>query len=184
MPTTLFAGYLFTFVFLSILIFSFCTVVENGTHLLTSFVDRDPFLKSLISCLDLASAGNTNHRFPRSPAESPSSISFRHRHRPFLHVTRIGTLDNNFFSDDDDDARSLFGPIRIFSSSSHSISKLGFNRTYGTKVSEIMHSSLTFKVKKFTISDDRARGRDGDRESNEGEEKGGDEEMEDRAVDL
>ncbi|KAM0994662.1 hypothetical protein ACFX2A_010293 [Malus domestica] len=40
----------------SLLIFSLRTVVENGTHLLTYFVDRDPSLKSLISCLDLSGA--------------------------------------------------------------------------------------------------------------------------------
>ncbi|XP_008369676.2 uncharacterized protein [Malus domestica] len=187
--TTSFAANLFTFVFLSLLIFSFRTVVENGTHLLTSFVDRDPSLKSLLSRLDLAGAGNTNHRSPRSPAESPSPITLRRRHRPVLHLTRVGTLDDDFFSGDDDDARSLFGPNRIapiliFSSSSHSTSKLGFNGTYGTRVSEIVRSSLTFKAEKFTISNDRSRGRDGDGESNEGEEKGGDEEMDDRAVDL
>ncbi|KAM1195227.1 hypothetical protein ACFX13_022265 [Malus domestica] len=186
---TSFAGNLFTFVFPFLLIFSFRTVVKNRTHLLTSFVDRDPSIKSLISCLDLASAGNTNHRFSRSPAKSPSPISLCLRHRPFLHLTRVGTLDDDFFSSDDDDARSLFGPnqitpIIIFSSSSHSTSKLGFNGTYGTRVSEIVHSSLTFKAEKFTISDDRARGRDGDRESNEEEEKCGDEEMDDQAVDL
>ncbi|KAM1005908.1 hypothetical protein ACFX15_002660 [Malus domestica] len=47
-----------------------------------------------------------------------------------------------------------------------------------------MRSSLTFKAEKFTISDDRASGRDGDGESNEGEEKCGDEEMDDRAINL
>ncbi|XP_068304173.1 uncharacterized protein [Pyrus communis] len=186
---TSFAGNLFTFVLLSLLIFSFRTVVKKGTHLLTSFVDHDPYLKSLISYLDLVGASNTNHRFPRSPAKSPSSISLRRRHRPFLHLTRVGTLDDDFFSGDDEDARSLFvpnriAPILIFSSSSPSTSKLGFNGTYGTRVSEIVHSSLTFKAEKFTISDDRARGRDGDGESNEREEKGGDEEMDDWVVDL
>ncbi|KAB2629354.1 hypothetical protein D8674_034149 [Pyrus ussuriensis x Pyrus communis] len=165
--TTSFAGNLFTFVFLSFLVFYFRTVVENGTHLLTSFVYRDPSLKSLISCLDLAGADNTNHHSPRSPTKSPSPISLRRRHRPFLHLTYIKTLDDDFLSGDDDDARSFFGPNRIapiliFSSSSHSTSKLGFNGTYGTRVSEIVRSSLT----------------------NEGEEKGGDEEMDDRAVDL
>ncbi|KAM1002283.1 hypothetical protein EV1_002646 [Malus domestica] len=94
----------------SFLIFSFCTVFENGTHLLTSFVDRDPSLKSLLFCLNLAGVGNTNHRFPRSLAESPSPIFLRCRHHPFLHLTRVGTLDDDFFSGDDDDARSLFGP--------------------------------------------------------------------------
>ncbi|KAB2625284.1 hypothetical protein D8674_016944 [Pyrus ussuriensis x Pyrus communis] len=142
-----FAGNLFTFVLLSLLIFSFCTVVENGTHLLTSFIDRNLSLKSHIFCLDLAGVGNTNHRSPGSAAESPSLISLRNRHRPFLHLTRVRTLDDDFFSGDDDDS-----PILIFSSSSHSTSKLG--------------------------------GRDGNGESNEGEEKGVDEEMDDRAVDL
>ncbi|KAM1543262.1 hypothetical protein PS1_012968 [Malus domestica] len=75
---TSFAGNIFTFVFLSLLIFSFRMVVENGTHLLTSFVDRDPSLKSLISCLDLAGASNTNHCFPRSSVESSSPISLCH----------------------------------------------------------------------------------------------------------
>ncbi|CAN6722477.1 unnamed protein product [Malus baccata var. baccata] len=167
------------------------TVVENGTHLFTSFVDRDPSLKSLIFCLDLVGAGNTNHHSHISPAESHSPISLCRRHRPFLHLTRVGTLDDDFFSGDDDDTRSLFGfgpnrivQILIFSSFSHSTSKLRFNGTYETRVSEIVCSSLMFKAEKFTISDDRARGRDSDGESNEGEEKGGDEEMDDRAVEL
>ncbi|KAB2611640.1 hypothetical protein D8674_019672 [Pyrus ussuriensis x Pyrus communis] len=187
--TTSFAGNLFTFVLLSLLIFFFRTVVEKGTHILTFFVNHDPYLKSLISCLDLVGAGNTNCCFPRSPAKSPFSIFLRRQHRPFLHLTSVGTLDDDFFFGDDDDARSLFvpnriAPILIFSSSSPSTSKLGFNGTYETRVSEIVHFSLTFKAEKFTISDDRARGRDGDGESNEMEQKGGDEEMDDRVVDL
>ncbi|KAM1246040.1 hypothetical protein FF1_042304 [Malus domestica] len=167
------------------------TSVENETHLLTFFIDRNPSLKSLISCLDLDGAGNTNHHSPRSPAESLSPIFLPYLHCPFLHLTRVGTLDDDFFSGDNDDAHSLFGfgpnritPILIFSSSSHSTSKLGFNGTYETRVFEIVCSSLTFKAEKFTISDDKARGRDSDGENNEGEEKGGDEEMDDRAVDL
>ncbi|KAM1857201.1 hypothetical protein ACFX14_007333 [Malus domestica] len=154
-----------------LLIFSFHTVVENGTHFFTSFVNRDPSLKSLISCLDIAGASNTNQRSPRSSVESPSLISLRRRHRPFLHLTHVGTLVDNFFSDDDDNAHSFFAPILIFSSSSHSTSKLGFIGTYGTRVSKIVRYSLTFKAEKFTISDDIARGRDGDRESNVGRRK-------------
>ncbi|XP_021803278.1 uncharacterized protein LOC110747400 [Prunus avium] len=187
--TTSFTGNLFTFFFLSLLIFSFRTVVENGTYLLTSFIDRDPSLKSLLSRLDLAGTTSPNYRSSRSPADSPSPVTLRRRHRPFLHLTRVGTLDDDFFSGDDDDTRSQFGPNRIapiliFSSASHSTSKLGFNGTYGTRVSEIVRSGLTFKAEKFTISDDRAG--EGDREGNssEGEEKGGDEELDDRVVDL
>ncbi|KAM1304753.1 hypothetical protein ACFX2I_022107 [Malus domestica] len=155
---TSFAGNLFTFVFLPLLIFSFRMVVENGTHLLTSFVDRDPSLKSLLSCLDLIGTGNTNHHSPISPVESPSSISLCRRYHPFLHLICVGTLDYDFF--------------------------FGFNGTDGTRVSEIVRSSLTFKAAKFTIFYDRARGRDGNGERNEGEEKGGNEEMDDRAVNL
>ncbi|KAB2619449.1 hypothetical protein D8674_015318 [Pyrus ussuriensis x Pyrus communis] len=124
---------------------------------------------TLLSCLDLAGADNTNHRSPISSVESLSPISLRYRHLPFLHLTRVETLDDDFLSGNDDDAHSLFGPnqiapILIFSSSSHSTSKLGFNGTYGTRVSEIVRSSLTFKAEKFTIFYDRARGRDGDGE--------------------
>ncbi|KAM1329569.1 hypothetical protein ACFX2H_041973 [Malus domestica] len=122
---------------------------------------------------------------PLSPASTSLAPSIPTITLPHLQ------LNDDFFSGDDDDVRSLFGydpnpiaPILIFSSSSHSTSKLGFNGTYETRVSEIVCSSLTFKAKKFTISDDRARGRDSDGESNEGEEKDGDEEMDDRVVDL
>ncbi|KAM1342984.1 hypothetical protein PS2_007144 [Malus domestica] len=131
-----------------------------------------PLLRSL-------SAADTAH-FYTSPMsdpllhllpESPSPISLRRRHRPFLHLTHVGTLVDNFFSGDDDNAHSFFAPILIFSSSSHSTSKLGFIGTYGTRVSKIVRYSLTFKAEKFTISDDIARGRDGNRESNVGRRK-------------
>ncbi|XP_068317140.1 uncharacterized protein [Pyrus communis] len=181
--TTSFAGNLFTFVLLSLLIFSFRKVVENGTHLLTSFVDCDPSLKSLLPCLYLAGANNTNHCSPRSPAKSPSPISLRRRHYTFLHLTRVGTLDDDLFSGDDNNARSLFGlnriaSILIFSSSSHSTFKLGFNGTYGTRVSEIVRSNL--RNSPFLMTELEAEMAT----ENEGEEKGGDEEMDDWAVDL
>ncbi|KAM1175435.1 hypothetical protein ACFX15_027351 [Malus domestica] len=112
---------------------------------------------TLLSRLVLTGTGNPNHWSPRSPAESPSPTTLRRRHRPYLHITRFGTLNEDFLSDDDDDARSLFGPnqiapILIFSSSSsQSTSKLGFNGTYETRISETMRSSLTCKAKKFNI---------------------------------
>ncbi|XP_024188363.1 LOW QUALITY PROTEIN: uncharacterized protein LOC112192735 [Rosa chinensis] len=172
---------LLTFLFLSLLIFSFRTVVENGTHLLTAFIDRDPSLKSLLSRLDLA-ANPTSSRSP-SPLRSP-----RRRHRPFLQLTRVGTLDEDFFSgEDDDDSRALFGstrkaPIFIFS---HFTSKLGFN---GTRVSDMARSGLSFKADQFTISNEKATHRDGgdnEEEEEEEEEKGNSETSEmDRIVDL
>ncbi|KAM1494860.1 hypothetical protein ACFX14_029205 [Malus domestica] len=118
---------------------------------------------------------------PSSPASTSLALA--------IPTTALPDLQPNddFFSINDDDVHSLFdpnwiAPILIFSSSSHS--KLGFNGTYGTRVSEIVRSSLTFKAEKFTIFYDRARGRDGDGESNEREEKCGDEEMDDQGVDL
>ncbi|KAK9920929.1 hypothetical protein M0R45_029466 [Rubus argutus] len=177
--TASFASNLFTFLFLSFLIFSFRTVVENGTHLLTAFIDRDPSLKSLLSRLDLA--GNT-HR-ARSP-DSPSPVTLRRRHRPFLHLTRVGTLDEDFFSGDDEEARGLLGsnrkaPIFIFSQFT---SKLGFN---GSRVSEMARSGLAFKAEQFTIASGKDRDRDTDSDDNEDEEQEerSGEEM-DRIVDL
>ncbi|XP_057534915.1 uncharacterized protein LOC130813172 [Amaranthus tricolor] len=96
-----------SFFFLSLLLFSFRTLLENGTVYVTSFIDRDPSVKSLLSRVDIA-ANNQNINNPSSDSLSPSSVRHR-RHRPFLHLTRVGTLDDDFFSgDDDDDHRSLF----------------------------------------------------------------------------
>ncbi|KAB5519861.1 hypothetical protein DKX38_024180 [Salix brachista] len=55
-----FSSNLFTLIFLSLLLFSFRTFFENGAHVLSSFIDRDPSLKSLLSRLDLA--GRHHHR--------------------------------------------------------------------------------------------------------------------------
>jgi hypothetical protein len=64
--TSSFTSNLFTFLFLSLLIFSFRTVVENGTSCFISFVDGDPAVKSLLSRLDPAgnavNAANYQHR--------------------------------------------------------------------------------------------------------------------------
>ncbi|KAM2079691.1 hypothetical protein ACFX1R_027170 [Malus domestica] len=183
-----FADNLFTFVFISLLIFYFRTVVQNGTHLLTSFVNRDLSLKYLLSRLKLAGARNPNHRSPGSLVKSPSLITLRRQHRPFLHLTQVGTLHKDFFSGDDDETCSFFGPNRIApilifsSSSSLSTSKLGFNGTYRTRVSKMMHSSLTFNAEKFTIFYDNARDKDSDGDSKDREKKGGDEEMDDRTL--
>ncbi|POO01693.1 Transmembrane protein [Trema orientale] len=157
-----------TFLFLSLLIFSFRTVVENGTHFVTSFIDRDPSLKSLLSRLDLA--GNNHHRLRSSEAPSPATLRRHHRRRPFLHLTRVGTLDDDFFSGDDDDDRSLFGSNRkvhvnasvvLFTSLS---SKMGFSDLVvdnGIRVSEVVRHGVSFRAEERDESDDREEEKDG-----------------------
>ncbi|KAL6133414.1 hypothetical protein ACLB2K_065649 [Fragaria x ananassa] len=168
-----FVSNLLTFLFLSLLIFSFRTVVENGTHLLTAFIDRDPSLKSLLSRLDLAAAR--------------SSPTLRRRHPPFLHLTRVGTLEDDFFSGDDDDSRSgnsLFGshrkaPVFIFSHSSSS--KLGFN---GSRISDMARSGLSFKAEQFRDTDTAGEEEAIEQADDETDEKYNNSEMDDRIVDL
>ncbi|XVE96643.1 hypothetical protein REPUB_Repub02eG0240300 [Reevesia pubescens] len=96
----LFTAHPFTFLFLSFLLLSFRSLVESGSLFLNSFIDSDPSFKSLLSRLDL----HPSHPHARL---HPTR---RHTRRPFLHLTRVGTLDDDFFSSDDDHRdRSLFG---------------------------------------------------------------------------
>ncbi|KAK4343021.1 hypothetical protein RND71_038837 [Anisodus tanguticus] len=95
--TTTFLSNLLLFLFLSSLILTFRSNVENGTHYLTSFIDRDPSLKSLLSRIDLSG----DHQLRRD---------HHRRRRPFLHLSRVGTLDDDFFSSDSDLEKSLFYP--------------------------------------------------------------------------
>ncbi|CAI0472339.1 unnamed protein product [Linum tenue] len=163
--TASFSSNLFTFLFLSLLLFSFRALVENGTHLLTSFIDRDPSLKSLLSRLDLAghhlhhqdpnTIHNHNPRFHRRP----------HHRRPFLHLTRVGTLDDDFFSGDDDSDRSLFGPNRKIPPNASSVIlnnfQLGFGFSQfvvdnGIRVPEIVRYGVQFKADSLRFDDSRA----------------------------
>ncbi|CAA7042150.1 unnamed protein product [Microthlaspi erraticum] len=102
--TTSFSSHPLTFLFLTFLLFSFHTLVDHCSLLLTSFVDRDPSLRSLLSRLPL--------HHPQSHA--PTRLH-HHRRAPFLQLTRLGTLDDDFFSTDEHDPnrRSLQGsPFR------------------------------------------------------------------------
>ncbi|XXG44690.1 hypothetical protein AAC387_Pa01g4424 [Persea americana] len=115
--TISFATSFHTFVFLSLLLFSFRTAVENGSLLLTSFLDRDPTVQTLISRLSdpppPSSASNNNDNDPSQGAPTANAYAYpypNHNHhnrrrRPFLHLSRVGTLDDDFFSDDHDDFR-------------------------------------------------------------------------------
>ncbi|KAK7396576.1 hypothetical protein VNO78_17679 [Psophocarpus tetragonolobus] len=143
---TFFSSNFVTFLFLSILTLSFRTLVETGTAHVTSFIDRDPSLRALLSRLDLA--GNS-HSHPHRH-DLPSNT--RHRRRPFLHLTRVGTLDDDFFSGDDDDARSLFGSIPkpsanatlLALSPSSAFSDLLADD--GIRVSQVIRSGTTFNT--------------------------------------
>ncbi|KAI3910302.1 hypothetical protein MKW92_012957 [Papaver armeniacum] len=117
-----FSTSLYTFLFLSLLLFFFRTSVENGTLIITSFIDRDPSLKALLSRIDLSgrnlkSSNTEDNSFSTSGSTSSGGRSNfnnnrgRRRRRPFLHLSRVGTLDDDFFSTDDDidNDRGLFG---------------------------------------------------------------------------
>ncbi|KAF2289916.1 hypothetical protein GH714_039167 [Hevea brasiliensis] len=169
-----FSANLFTFLLLSLLLFSFRSLVESGTHVLTSFIDRDPSLRSLLSRLDLSGRHlHPHHRIQRFPPR-------RHR-RPFLHLTRVGTLDDDFFSGDDDTDRSLFGPNRKLSPNGSSVilynldPGLGFSEYVvdnGIKISETVHSGIQFKVDSLLMnSSDRESTDYSDNEKEEEEEE-------------
>ncbi|XP_019424651.1 PREDICTED: uncharacterized protein LOC109333596 isoform X2 [Lupinus angustifolius] len=140
-----FSSNLITFLFLSLLILSFRTLVENGTYQVTSFIDRDPSLKTLLSRIDLAGASNNHRR---------SDISVHRRRRPFLHLTRVGTLYDDFFSGDEDGRRSLFGSNLIQQVNGSFVAFGPFNHDSGfsdlviddgIRVSEIVRSGIMFK---------------------------------------
>ncbi|GMI84744.1 hypothetical protein like AT2G37035 [Hibiscus trionum] len=161
-----FTAHPFTFIFLAFLLFSFRSLVESGSLLLTSFIDKDPAFKSLLSRLDL----HPSHPQARVPSAR------RHRRRPFLHLTRVGTLDDDFFSSEDDHPdRSLFGsfPTRPLNETpvilSNFDTKLGFSHFVadnGIALPEIVRHGVKFKTTSFEY------------EKNEGEQQ------EERTVDF
>ncbi|XP_049407691.1 uncharacterized protein LOC125871144 [Solanum stenotomum] len=99
--TRTFISNLLLFLFLSSLILTFRSNVENGTNYLTSFIDRDPSLKSILSRIDLSGQQLQHPQLQRD---------HHRRRRPFLHLSRVGTLDDDFFSGDSDLDKSLFHP--------------------------------------------------------------------------
>ncbi|XP_073044373.1 uncharacterized protein [Primulina eburnea] len=95
--TSLFYSNLIAFLFLSSLLLTFRSNVHSASRYLSSLIDNDPSLKSLLSRLDLSAPARTHHRHHR-------------RRGAFLHLSRVGTLDDDFFSGDSDFDRSLFHP--------------------------------------------------------------------------
>ncbi|KAI3706660.1 hypothetical protein L6452_24551 [Arctium lappa] len=98
--TTIFSTrhHLLIFLLLSFLLLSLRTNVENATHSLTSFIDNDPSIKSLLSRFHL----------PPNPTTTTTRQQ-RRRRRPFLQLTRVGTLDDDLFSGDEELDHRFFG---------------------------------------------------------------------------
>ncbi|KAK4776089.1 hypothetical protein SAY87_024050 [Trapa incisa] len=137
------------FLFLSLLLFSFRSAVETGSYLVISYIDRDPSLRSLLSRLDLSSSGS-------SPARHQLHLDRRRRHRPFLHLTRVGTLDDDLFSEATaSDPRSPFSH-RVFDPSNGTLMILsnfspdsGFSPNVvdnGIRFQEIVRPGVKLKV--------------------------------------
>ncbi|KAF6151241.1 hypothetical protein GIB67_002940 [Kingdonia uniflora] len=149
--TQTFISNIYTFLFLSLLLFSFRTTVETGTRIFTTYIDRDPNLKSILSRLDLAGKNlrdNENHH------------SRIRRRQPFLHLSRFGTLDDDFFSGDDDGVdSSLFGS-NLRSPSNNSYVNLSPGLGLGSVeigVSEIFGSGFRFRTEGFEDNGDGER---------------------------
>ncbi|KAL4560516.1 hypothetical protein LXL04_032668 [Taraxacum kok-saghyz] len=145
--TTIFSvhHHLFIFILLSFLILSLRSNVETATHSLTSFIDHDPSIKSLLSRLHISS----------NPA-SPPPVTHRHRRRPFLQLTRVGTLDDDFFSGDEELDHRFFGtqPRPQLNSSSLIVDFFdpqqgfpNFISDNGIRVSEIVRSNAKVSFK-------------------------------------
>ncbi|CAN4117080.1 unnamed protein product [Withania somnifera] len=96
--TTTFLSNILLFLFLSTLILTFHSNLHNSTYYLTSFIDLHPSLKPLIDLTSSAAAGGGGRD------------THRRQRRPFLHLSRVGTLDDDFFSGDSDLDKSLFHP--------------------------------------------------------------------------
>ncbi|XP_043701934.1 uncharacterized protein LOC122652295 [Telopea speciosissima] len=157
--TVSFLSSFYTFLFLSLLLFSFRTIVETGTLHVTSFIDKDPSLKALLSRLDLAGKNvRSSEGF-----KSPSVVN--RRRRSFLHLSRVGTLDDDFFSGEEDDDRILFGLGRRSPVNGSSVNlnhffsqqgKLGSSDSeerYGFRLLEVVGSGFLFKAEGFSLSD-------------------------------
>src|SRR5581483_10481061 len=71
--------HLLIFVLLSFLTLTLRSNVETATHSLTSFIDHDPSIRSLLSRLHINN--------PPSPAAAAGAN--RYRRRPFLQLTRV-----------------------------------------------------------------------------------------------
>ncbi|XP_076918547.1 uncharacterized protein LOC143579012 [Bidens hawaiensis] len=150
--TTTIRHHLLTFLLLSTLIFSLRSNVETATHSLTSFIDHDPSIKSILSRLHINPNSNPN---PNPP----------NRRKPFLQLTRVGTLDDGFFSGDDHPDHRFFGMSHTQKPNSTSLFFDSFDprifpnfiSDHGIRVSEIVRSNpkIQFKSAKVSFNSER-----------------------------
>lgn len=91
------------FLLLSFYLLSLRVNIDFATHSLTSFIDNDPFIESFISRI----------QSPSSVTSPTTAITTSNRHRrgPFLQLTRVGTLEDDFFSGDDELDHRFFGNL-------------------------------------------------------------------------
>ncbi|GFY93326.1 hypothetical protein Acr_08g0017220 [Actinidia rufa] len=142
--SSIFWSHLITFTFLAFLILTFRSNVENGSHLLTAFVDRNPSLRSALSGLDL----------PKKTSPS-SATAAAARRRPFLHLTRIATLDGDLFSgEDDDETPPPNGTLVMLSKFPHRLGFSNFISDNGIRVSEIVRTGFSVKLTEENITSD------------------------------
>ncbi|GMI79994.1 hypothetical protein like AT2G37035 [Hibiscus trionum] len=144
-----FTAHPFMFIFLSLLLLSFRSLVESGSFVLNSFIDRDPSFKSLLTRLDL---------HPSHPHARFHSTR-RHTRRPFLHLTRLGTLDDDFLSSEDDlryrspsssfSNRPLNGTPVILSNFGAKLRFSNFVADNGVLLPEIVQHGVQFKTIPF-----------------------------------
>ncbi|KAI8556277.1 hypothetical protein RHMOL_Rhmol05G0240200 [Rhododendron molle] len=137
---SIFRSHLLKFLALSFLLLTFRSNVENGSHVLNDFIDRDPSLRALISRLNV-SLKNNNHLHESSAAAVANQRRRQYRRR-FLHLTLGGTLDDeedDFFSGGED------GEFRARSESNGSSVILG---NFDTRV---IRTGLSFKLHEKTL---------------------------------
>ncbi|XP_076952918.1 uncharacterized protein LOC143626853 [Bidens hawaiensis] len=130
-------------VILSFLLFSLRNNLETLTNYLTHYIDSDQDIQTLLS--------------RTQPDPNPAIPISRHRRRPFLQLTRVGTLDDGFFSGDEEIDHRFFGNLEEKHGNESNFildsfdPQLGFSSLVvdnGIRVSEIVRSDakLTFRL--------------------------------------
>ncbi|XP_076950023.1 uncharacterized protein LOC143622889 [Bidens hawaiensis] len=154
--TTTIHHHFLTFLLLSTLIFSLRSNVKTATHSLTSFIDHDPSIKSILSRLHI---NNPN---------SNSNLNPPNRRKPFLQLTRVGTLDDGFFSGDDHPDHRFFGTSHTHKPNSTFLLLDSFDpqifpnfiSDHGIRVSEIVRSNPKIRFKSVEVLPDSERVKD------------------------
>ncbi|PSR92834.1 Serine/threonine-protein kinase roco5 [Actinidia chinensis var. chinensis] len=140
--SSIFISHRLKLAFVAFLLLAFRYNVETGAHFLDAFVDGDPSLKSLLSSrIDIS--GKNLHT-----SSAANNHPRQRQRRPFLHLTRVGTVDGDFFSGDEDHDRSLFG-LHPRTPPNGSFVRLGFPNYVsdnGIRVSEFVRMGFSFTI--------------------------------------